>query len=259
MYVGSGGHLACHSALWCHLVSPGVLLTLSLCVSVRSEVQDIVRGEVHGFCILYDGGVINKLLWEVSKILVYFRNNAEKIRINNALVMDDAVSNWIRTLRGESFKIRILLLLKLYILIWWCCDFFSFIFICIYIYLILKSLLQCMTITNVTTLTMRSFTSVSLSGIQTQEPLYTLIHGSSYSQLSNSYLTLVPDSFELWSVTKVSNNWATLFRTKLVWSQNWFKIGSFETENDDGQCVHSQDNSHSENETEISNNCMFFL
>ena len=103
-----------------------------------------------------------------------------------------------------------------------------------------------MTITNVTTLTMRSFTSVSLSGIQTQEPLYTLIHGSSYSQLSNSYLTLVPDSFELWSVTKVSNNWATLFRTKLVWSQNWFKIGSFETENDDGQCVNSQDNLNSE-------------
>ena len=94
---------------------PAHLLTLSLCVSVRSGVQDIVRGEVHGFCILYDGGVINKLSWEVSKILVYFRNNAEKIRINNALVMDDAVSNWIRTLRGESFKIIILLLLKLHI------------------------------------------------------------------------------------------------------------------------------------------------
>ena len=117
-----------------------------------------------------------------------------------------------------------------------------------------KASYQCMTTTNVMTLTMRIFTSVSLSGIQTQEPLHTLIHGSSYSQLSNSYLTLVPDSFELWSVTKVSNNWATPFCTKLVWSQNWFKIGSFETENDDGQWVHSQDNSHSENETEISYN-----
>ena len=52
--------------------------------------------------------------------------------------------------------------------------------------------------------------------------------------------------FKLWSVTKVSNNWATLFCTKLVWSQNWFKIGSFETENDDGQCVNSRDNLNSE-------------
>ena len=164
--------------------------------------------------------------------------------------MDDAISNWIRTLRGESFKIKIFSLLNFHIRIW------LFFFISIYFDPIkphpVHDYYKCNDINH------EKFYKCQ----------YVRDPNSGASICSHSWFLLIPAFklifdpgarlFKLWSVTKVSNNWATLFCTKRVWSQNWFKIGSFETENDDGQCVHIQDYSHSENETEISYDHMFY-
>ena len=86
--------------------------------------------------------------------------------------------------------------------------------------------------------------------------------GTSISSSSHSWLLVIPALklifdpgsrlFELWSDTKVSNNWATICCTKSVWTQNWSKIGSFETQNDDDQCANVHDSSHSESSTKWS-------